>query len=158
MFFDEVICLFGLFGNSDIHSHLHYCIPDGFEFLVLLQGNPLREGVCVSPQHIFTKIVPQRIEFLNPFLTGQSRNDFIHQLLRSRIQITILLLACCLRQLIRQLNQTFFHNRIVEAAAIDCRHNFRQPCCAFVPQYIPEVSLLFIDVQQIVAEDFFRQR
>lgn len=61
MLFDEIICLFGLCGNRDIHSHLHHRIADGFEFLVLLQGNPLREGVCVSPQHILPQIVPQRI-------------------------------------------------------------------------------------------------
>jgi len=45
----------------------------------------------------------------------------------------------------------------VEAAAIDLRRNLSKTGNTLVTEGIPEVRLLFVDVQQIVAEDFLCQ-
>ena len=53
-------------------------IADGFEFLVLLQRNPLRHLIGIGAKNILFQSIPQRIKLLDPWLVCQFGNDGIH--------------------------------------------------------------------------------
>ena len=88
---------------------------------------------------------------MNSAVPGKIRDDGIYQLLGTSIEIAVLFLACGVRQPVRKLNKHHLHLGIVEAAVVDCIHDFCNAVTAFLPELITKVGLLLIDLKQILT-------
>ena len=76
---------------------------------------------------------------------------------KSGIEITILLLALGFCQPVRKLNEHHLHLGTFIFATVDFTDDLYDPVAAFLPQFIPEIRLLLIDLQQVLTEDLLRQ-
>ena len=140
-----------------MQCRLNYRVANGAEFLFLFQGDPLWHLVGVGAKHIFFLLIPQGVQFLDAVIFCKLSYDSIHQFFRSSIEVSVLLFALGFCQPVRELHQHRLHLGIVKVAVVDGIHDLSDAVPAFLPELVTKISLLLIDLQQILAEDFLGQ-
>ena len=96
----------------DFQRLLNHRIADGFEFLILLQRNPLRKSVGIGAQHILPLLVPQIVQLPDILFPGKLRYDLVNNCFHVRLEVAINLLPGGVGEPVTKLKKQFFDQRI----------------------------------------------
>ena len=140
-------------GNSimhDIKCFLDNRILYGGEFFVSRERNALGHRVLIGADHIFFLLVPQVIQFCNPFILGKFINDTVDQILCCLWHIPIDHLAFIIFKGCRQFLQHQYNSFVFICAVIDLLNDFRNLISTGSAKLISMGSHILIGMIQII--------